>query len=89
MCDIGRRLWQRAYVERMIGTICRECLDHMVVFNESSLSRHLQAFLACYHRTRTHLALEKDAPDPRSVQPPDGVDSTCRIPNVSTCSTKS
>ena len=62
--------WQRAYVERVIGTIRRECLDHMVVFNESSLSRHLQAFASYYHRTRTHLALEKDAPDSRTVQLP-------------------
>jgi transposase InsO family protein len=65
-----RSPWQRAYVERIIGTIRRECLDHMVVFNESSLSRHLQAFVGYYHRTRTHLALNKDAPDPRSVQFP-------------------
>jgi transposase InsO family protein len=62
--------WQRAYVERVIGTIRRECLDHIVVFNESSLSRHLQAFASYYHRTRTHLALEKDAPDSRTVQLP-------------------
>src|SRR5215217_2614112 len=48
--------WQRAYVERVIGTIRRECLDHMVVFNEASLSRHLQVFIGYYHRTRTHLA---------------------------------
>src|SRR5688500_17191152 len=65
-----RSPWQRAYVERLIGTIRRECLDHMVVFNESSLSRHLQVFAGYYHRTRTHLALEKDAPDSRSVQLP-------------------
>jgi putative transposase len=66
-----RSPWQRAYVERIIGTIRRECLDHSIVFNEASLCRHLQAFIAYYHFTRTHLALEKDAPDPRSVQPPD------------------
>jgi transposase InsO family protein len=66
-----RSPWQRAYVERMIGTIRRECLDHLIVFNEASLCRHLQAFIGYYHRTRTHLALEKDAPEPRSVQPPD------------------
>jgi transposase InsO family protein len=66
-----RSPWQRAYVERVIGTIRRECLDHMVVFNESSLFRHLQAFVGYYHRTRTHLALDKDAPDPRRVQLPD------------------
>jgi hypothetical protein len=42
-----------------------------IVFNEASLCRHLQAFIDYYHKTRTHLALEKDAPDPRNVQPPD------------------
>ncbi|HYO80844.1 MAG TPA: integrase core domain-containing protein [Bryobacteraceae bacterium] len=41
----SRSPWQRAYVERVIGTIRRECLDHMVVCNESTLSRHLQAFI--------------------------------------------
>jgi transposase InsO family protein len=44
-----RSPWQRGYVERVIGTIRRECLDHMVVFNESSLSRHLQAFVGYYN----------------------------------------
>jgi transposase InsO family protein len=39
-----RSPWQRAYIERVIGTIRRECLDHVIVFNESSLYRHLQAF---------------------------------------------
>ena len=48
---------QRAYVERVIGTLRRECLDHMVVFNETGLSRHLQAFVSHYHGTRMHLAL--------------------------------
>ena len=43
-----RSPWQRAYVERVIGTIRRECLDHMIVFNESSLFRHLQAFVGYY-----------------------------------------
>jgi putative transposase len=56
--------WQRAYVERVIGTIRRECLGHVIVFNQRDLSRHLQAFLNHYHRTRTHLGLEKDTPDP-------------------------
>src|SRR3954463_10058400 len=47
--------WQRAYIERVIGTIRRECLDHILVFNESSLSRHLQAFVRYYHGTRTQI----------------------------------
>src|SRR5262249_41170859 len=56
-----RSPWQRAYVERVIGTIRRECLDHVLVFGPDSLHRHLRAFIAYYHQTRTHLALTKDA----------------------------
>ena len=66
-----RSPWQRAYVERVIGTIRRECLDHVVVFGPDSLQRHLRAFIAYYHRTRTHLGLAKDAPLPRPVQKAD------------------
>ena len=66
-----RSPWQRAYVERVIGTIRRECLDHMIVFNERCLLRHLQRFVHYYHESRTHLSLAKDAPAPRSVQPPE------------------
>ena len=66
-----RSPWQRAYIERVIGTIRRECLDHVIVLNETSLYRHLQAFSAYYHRTRTHLALRKDSPEPRAVQTPE------------------
>jgi transposase InsO family protein len=66
-----RSPWQRAYIERVIGSIRRECLDHLIVFNEWSLMRHLQAYADYYHRTRTHLALGKDCPEPRSAQSPD------------------
>jgi len=66
-----RSPWQRAYVERVIGTIRRECLDHMIVFNERCLYRHLQDFVNYYHRSRTHLALEKDSPEPRPIQRPE------------------
>ena len=64
-----RSPWQRAYVERVIGTIRRECLDHVIVFNEASLYRHVKSFLAYYHASRTHLSLAKDPPETRSVQP--------------------
>jgi putative transposase len=64
-----RSPWQRAYLERVIGTIRRECLDHVVVFGEASLYRHLKLFLDYYHQSRTHLSLDKDAPEPRLVQP--------------------
>ena len=65
-----RSPWQRAYVERVIGTMRRECLDYMIVFNEQSLHRRLAEFLKYYHQNRTHLALEKDSPEPRPIQPP-------------------
>jgi putative transposase len=66
-----RSPWQRAYIERVIGSIRRECLDHLIVFSERSLRRHLHAYVDYYHRTRTHLGLQKDCPEPRAVQPPD------------------
>jgi putative transposase len=63
-----RSPWQRAYVERVIGTIRRECLDHVIVFGEPDLRCWLGLFIAHYHQTRTHLALDKDSPEPRPVQ---------------------
>jgi putative transposase len=63
-----RSPWQRAYVERLIGSIRRECLDHVVVFNETSLRRTLSAYCGYYHNWRTHLSLGKDAPEARRVQ---------------------
>jgi transposase InsO family protein len=65
-----RSPWQRAYVERAIGTLRRECLDHMIVFREAGLSRQLRRFADYYHRSRTHLGLEKDTPESRLAQPP-------------------
>ena len=64
-----RSPWQRAYVERVIGTIRRECLDHVIVLNEASLYRHVKSFLTYYHESRTHLSLAKDSPEPRLVHP--------------------
>jgi putative transposase len=61
--------WQRAYIECVIGSIRRECLDHMIVFNEAALYRHVKAFVSYYHHTRTHLSLAKDTPETRAVQP--------------------
>src|SRR5690349_2429492 len=51
---------QRAYVERVIGTLRRECLDHVIVLSARSLCRHLNSFIRYYHRSRTHLGLQKD-----------------------------
>ena len=64
-----RAPWQRAYVERVIGSIRRECLDHLIVFQESSLRRILDSYFEYYHRSRTHLSLGKDSPEPRPIQP--------------------
>ena len=58
-------------MERVIGTIRRECLDHVIVFNEASLYRHITSFVAYYHESRTHLSLDKDTPEARPVQPPE------------------
>jgi putative transposase len=55
--SMPRSPWQRAYVERVIGSIRRECLDHVIVFHESSLRRILTSYLDYYHRSRTHLSL--------------------------------
>lgn len=63
--------WQRAFVERVIGTVRRECLDRVIVFNEASLYRHVKSFLAYYHESRTHLSLAKDTPEPRPVHAPE------------------
>lgn len=63
-----RSPWQNGYVERVIGTIRRECLDHIVVWNETHLRRVLDAYVTYYNASRTHLSLDKDAPDCRSVE---------------------
>jgi transposase InsO family protein len=65
-----RSPWQNAYVERVIGSIRRECLDHVVIFNERHLRRVLSSYVDYYHRTRTHLSLDKDCPYSRPIQPP-------------------
>ena len=62
--------WQNPYAERLIGSIRRECLDHLIVWHEGHLRRTLAAYFAYYDQARTHLGLSKDAPAGRSVQPP-------------------
>jgi transposase InsO family protein len=66
-----RSPWQNAYVERLIGSMRRECLDHVIVLNETGLRHVLKSYFEYYERTRTHLSLEKDAPIPRRIQPPE------------------
>ena len=66
-----RSPWQNPYVERLTGSIRRECLDHVIVWNGAGLHCILKSHFKYYERTRTHLSLEKDAPIPRTIQPPE------------------
>src|ERR1700681_5014255 len=67
--DQHRRVppWQNAYAERLIGSIRRECLDHVVVFGERHLRHILLSYMSYHNEIRTHLSLEKDAPISRAV----------------------
>ena len=64
-----RSPWQNAYVESVIGSIRRECQDRIVIFNERHLRRVLSSYADYYQRTRTHLSVDKDCPDPRPIMP--------------------
>jgi transposase InsO family protein len=64
-----RSPWQNGHCERLIGSIRRKCLDHMVVFGERHLCRLLRTYADYYNRTRTHLSLDKDAPATRAIEP--------------------
>src|SRR5271168_295462 len=73
--------WQNAYIERLIGSIRRECLDHVIIFNEVGLRRILKSYFDYYERARTHLSLNKDAPVSRPIQPA-AVGRIVEIPQV-------
>jgi hypothetical protein len=60
--------WQNGVVERLIGSIRRECVDHIIVLDEVHLRRILKSYARYYNETRTHLALDKDVPVSRPVQ---------------------
>ena len=76
-----RSPWQNAYVERVIGSIRRECLDHILIFNERHLRRVLSSYVDYYQGTRTHLSLDKDSPDSRPIMPPK-IGKVVAIPKV-------
>ena len=63
-----RSPWQNAYVERLIGSIRRECLDHMIVFGAAHLRRILRGYAVYYNVSRTHRSLNKDAPLHRAIE---------------------
>ena len=65
-----RSPWQHPFVERVIGSIRRERLDHVIIWNERALRRHPRRYLIDDHQWRTHVSLDKDAPIARAVQPP-------------------
>jgi len=76
-----RSPWQNAYVERLIGSIRRDCLDHVIVLNERHLKRILTRYFEYYHRWRTRLSLGMHSPESRSVQPP-GLGKVVQFPEV-------
>ncbi len=66
-----RSPWQNPFVERLIGTLRRDCLDHVIALNARHLRRVVAGYLDYYHDWRTHLSLSMDAPHPRIVHPPE------------------
>ncbi len=64
-----RSPWQNGFAERWIGSLRRDCLDHVIAINERQLRRVVRSYVDYYHEDRTHLGLEKDAPQERSVEP--------------------
>ena len=73
--------WQNPFVERLIGSIRRECLDHVIVLSEQHVRRILREYFDYYHSCRTHLSLEKDAPDTRATERPE-MGKVIAVPNV-------
>ena len=79
-----RSPWQSPYVERLIGSIRRECLDHVIVLGEDHLRRFLSLYFACCHGSRTHLSLDRNAPEPRDIEPPSRVKAVA-VQHVGVC----
>ena len=63
-----RAPWQNGYCERLIGSIRRECLDHLIIMTERNLRAILKTYILYYNTQRTHLGINKDSPQPRKVQ---------------------
>ena len=76
-----RSPWQNPYVERLIGSVRHECLDHSIILNERHLRRILGSYLDYYHGSRTHLSIGKDTPDGRPFQPA-GSGTVVSLPKV-------
>jgi transposase InsO family protein len=67
----ARSPWQNPYAERLIGSLRRDCLDHVIVLDDVHLRRILAKYFEYYNETRCHLSLRGDAPEPRAVQGPE------------------
>ena len=65
-----RSPFQNPYAERVIGSIRRECLDHLIIIGEDQLRRILRDYLDYYHNSRPHEALERNSPTPREIEAP-------------------
>lgn len=76
-----RSPWQNPYAERVIGSIRRDALDHVIVLNERHLRRVLRSYIEYYHHWRTHLSLDMDSPESREVQPPE-LGPVIKLPEV-------
>ena len=72
--------WQNPYAERVIGSIRRECTDHIIPLGERHLSRVLRRYAAYYNESRTHLALDRNSPLPRSIE--DGIGQIIATPHL-------
>ena len=66
-----RSPWQNPFAERFVGTLRRDCLNHVIALSENHLRRIVRNYLGYYHDCRTHLSLDKDAPEPRAIEPPE------------------
>ena len=64
-----RSPWQNPFAERFVGTLRRDCLDHVIILNENHLRRIVRNYLGYYHDSRTRLSLKKDSPEPRTIEP--------------------
>ncbi len=74
--------WQNPYAERVIGSIRRECLDHLIILGENHLRQILREYVRYYNESRPHLSLERNAPSPRSIEPP-ALGAVLAVPQVS------
>ena len=73
--------WQNPYAERLIGSIRRECLDHLIVLGEGQLRQILREYFDYYNEMRPHQSLEKNSPVPREIEPP-GKGKIISVPQV-------